>query len=465
MAETVRRKLTTVMSADVSGYSRLMDVDEVDTLERLKTYREAMVGFIERHRGRVVNTAGDSLLAEFDSVVEAVQCAAEIQRELGVRNADLDDGRQMLFRIGINLGDVMLEGGDLYGEGVNIAARLQGLAEPGGIYISGTTYDQVHNKLTLGYDFIGEQPVKNIAEEIPVYRVLLDAAGVQVGADAPRASSGPAPRRVEQPFATTQENVIEGKTARRIYNHFNLSLIFGVCGLVAGNFTEGNFFDGPGGKIGGDAVFTEDGTFSGKIGGDVVVAPGVKVKLGGKIAGNLILGPQAVAEVDGKIDGDVINHGGTLRLRGKLEGSERHEPPDAYAGPTSTQSEEVSGSAPTAAHSDDKKPPAPTEGALWVYLSSVLGTLFALTLIAGVIMAYVNRGDGTSWVDSHYRFQIRTFWIGALVALVGGVASLVVVGLIVLTLLPFWLVIRCIRGWRFLAQGVPHPNPASWLIG
>ena len=131
MAEAVHRKLTTLMSADVAGYGRLMDVDEVDTLERLKTYRQAITGFIERHRGRVVNTAGDSLLAEFDSVVEAVQCAAEIQRELGARNAELDDTRQMLFRIGINLGDVMVEGDDLFGEGVNIAARLQGLGRAG----------------------------------------------------------------------------------------------------------------------------------------------------------------------------------------------------------------------------------------------------------------------------------------------------------------------------------------------
>ena len=128
MAESLRRKLTTLMSADAAGYSRLMEHDEPGTLARLKDYRATMGGFVARHRGRVVNTAGDSLLAEFDSVVEAVLCAVEIQRELGSRNAALDAGEQMRFRIGINLGDVMVEGSDLFGEGVNIAARLQGLA-------------------------------------------------------------------------------------------------------------------------------------------------------------------------------------------------------------------------------------------------------------------------------------------------------------------------------------------------
>jgi adenylate cyclase len=170
----VERKLTTIMCADVSGYSRLMEADEAGTLATLKLYRDAMVGLIERHRGRLVSTSGDSLLADFRSVVEAVQCAAEIQRELANRNRSAPDARRMEFRIGINLGDVMVEGGDLYGEGVNVAARLEALADPGGICISRTVYDQVRNRLTLGYDFIGEQAVKNISEPVPVYRVQLD---------------------------------------------------------------------------------------------------------------------------------------------------------------------------------------------------------------------------------------------------------------------------------------------------
>ena len=169
----VERKLTTILAADVTGYSRLMGEDEPGTLATLKSYRESMAGFIASHRGRVVNTAGDSLLAEFASVVEAVQCAVAIQRELATRNEVLSPGRRMLFRIGLNLGDVMVEGDDLFGEGVNIAARLQAVAQPGGICISGTVFDQVKNKLSIGYDFLGRQAIKNIAEEVPIYRVKL----------------------------------------------------------------------------------------------------------------------------------------------------------------------------------------------------------------------------------------------------------------------------------------------------
>jgi adenylate cyclase len=172
MTETnVERKLTTVLSADVAGYTRLMDADEVTTLARLSDYRDAFTGFVTRHRGTVVNTAGDSVLAEFPSVVEAVQCALEVQRELGARNDDLPDDQRMDFRIGVNLGDVMVKNGDLFGEGVNIANRLQQIAAPGGICISGPVYDQVHNKISIGIHFLGLKTVKNIAEEVPVYRL------------------------------------------------------------------------------------------------------------------------------------------------------------------------------------------------------------------------------------------------------------------------------------------------------
>ena len=133
-------------------------------------------GLIERHRGRVINTWGDGLIAEFPSVVEAVLCAVEAQKELRARNAGLPAERRLEFRVGINLGDVMVEGQDLYGEGVNIAARLQGLAEPGGIIISGTVHEQVRGKLVIGYEFAGPQQVKNIAEPVPAFRVRLDAS-------------------------------------------------------------------------------------------------------------------------------------------------------------------------------------------------------------------------------------------------------------------------------------------------
>jgi len=188
----VERKLTTILAADVTGYSRLMGEDEPGTLATLKSYRETVAGFIASHRGRVVNTAGDSLLAEFASVVEAVQCAVSIQRELAARNEVLSPGRRMQFRIGLNLGDVMVEGDDLFGEGVNIAARLQAVAEPGGICISGMVFDQVKNKLSIGYDFLGRQAIKNIADEVPIYRIKLSPDD-DPGPEAPPAPPAPAP--------------------------------------------------------------------------------------------------------------------------------------------------------------------------------------------------------------------------------------------------------------------------------
>jgi adenylate cyclase len=173
MTTEVERRLTNILSADVFGYSRLMGLDEAGTLATLNTYRTAMSDLIARHRGRVVNAAGDHLLAEFASAVMAVQCAVEIQRQIAERNAALDPDRQMWFRIGINLGDVIVERDDLFGDDVNIAARLQGMAEPGGILISGTVFDQVKNKLSLGFDALGPQRLKNIDIEVPAYRAVL----------------------------------------------------------------------------------------------------------------------------------------------------------------------------------------------------------------------------------------------------------------------------------------------------
>jgi adenylate cyclase len=172
MTTKVKRRLTTLLCADVEGYSRLMEADEGGTLATLRRYRAAMATLIERHDGRIVNTWGDAVIAEFASVVEAVQCAVETQQELSGYNGGLPEPRRMRFRIGIHLGDVMVEGDDVYGDGVNIAARLQELAEPGGILISGPVYDQVHNKLSIGFDCLGQQHLKNVVNPVTGYRVL-----------------------------------------------------------------------------------------------------------------------------------------------------------------------------------------------------------------------------------------------------------------------------------------------------
>ncbi len=178
MNTEVERRLTNILSADVYGYSRLMGLDETGTLATLNAYRTAMTDLIAQHRGRVVNVTGDHLLAEFGGSVLAVQCAVEIQRQIAERNQTLDPERQMWFRIGINLGDVIVEQDDLFGDDVNIAARLQSIAEPGGVLISGTVFDQVRNKLTLNFDALGPQRLKNIDLEVPAYRAILGTAAV-----------------------------------------------------------------------------------------------------------------------------------------------------------------------------------------------------------------------------------------------------------------------------------------------
>ncbi len=187
MSET-RRKLTTIFSADVQDYTRLMQADEEGTLDTLKQYRDAMAGLIALHGGRVINTWGDGVIAEFPSVVEAVRAAIDVQNELAGYNGDRSEGDRMLFRIGLNLGDVIAEGEDIYGDGVNIAARLQASARPGGIVISHTVYDQVRNKVAVGFDFLGALNVKNIEEGVPSYAVRIGGPG---NADAPRQPESP----------------------------------------------------------------------------------------------------------------------------------------------------------------------------------------------------------------------------------------------------------------------------------
>jgi adenylate cyclase len=167
------RKLTAILSADVAGYGRLMQNDEAATVRTLQAYKQIFSELIEQHSGRVVDAPGDNLLAEFASVVDAVECAVEVQKELRARNAELPDHRKMLYRMGVNLGDVIEEGDRIYGDGVNIAARLESIGEPGGLFISKTAFDQVETKLPLVFDYVGEQSVKNVAKPVGVYRVVL----------------------------------------------------------------------------------------------------------------------------------------------------------------------------------------------------------------------------------------------------------------------------------------------------
>ena len=177
------RKMSAILSADVKGYSRLMGADEEATVEALNECREIIARCVDGHKGRVVDSPGDNVLAEFVSTVEAVKCAVKIQEGLKSRNADLPETRKMEFRIGVNLGDVIEENGRIYGDGVNIAARIEGLAEAGGICISGTAFDHVKGKLEVGYQNIGKHNVKNITEPVRVYKVLMDpqAAGKVIG--------------------------------------------------------------------------------------------------------------------------------------------------------------------------------------------------------------------------------------------------------------------------------------------
>jgi adenylate cyclase len=172
--EGFKRKLAAILSADAVGYSRLMGEDEAATLRTLDAYKRVIGDLIHQHRGRMVGSPGDNILAEFASVVDAVQCAMAVQKEIQARNLELPETRRMQFRIGINLGDVIEEPDSLYGDGVNIAARLESLAEPGGICVSKTAFDHIETKLPLGYEYLGEQTVKNIAKPVPAYKVLMD---------------------------------------------------------------------------------------------------------------------------------------------------------------------------------------------------------------------------------------------------------------------------------------------------
>ncbi len=179
MAEAaVQRRLAAIVSADMVGFSRLMEADEVGTLSQLRAVRAELIDpKIAEHRGRIVKTTGDGMLVEFASVTDAVQSCVEIQRAMSDRNDNIPEDRRIQFRIGINLGEIIIEGDDIYGNGVNVAARLEGLAKPGGIVVSGSVYDQIRTILSLGYHDMGEQSVKNISLPVRSFAVQMDHQG------------------------------------------------------------------------------------------------------------------------------------------------------------------------------------------------------------------------------------------------------------------------------------------------
>src|SRR6266478_3072358 len=206
--ERVERKLAAILAADIAGYSRLMGADEEGTLARLKTHRRQLIDpKITEHDGRIVKTTGDGLLVEFASVVDAVRCAAEVQRGMIDREPEVLDERRIRFRIGVNLGDIIAESGDIFGDGVNVAARLEALAEPGGICISRMVRDQIRDKLPYPFEDMGEQTFKNIARPVRVYALRSEAIAGLPTASVPPATSisqpGVAPRLsiVVLPFA------------------------------------------------------------------------------------------------------------------------------------------------------------------------------------------------------------------------------------------------------------------------
>jgi TolB-like protein/class 3 adenylate cyclase len=175
--ERTQRRLAAILAADVVGYSRLMEADEIGTLATLKSRRkEVLEPLVAKHQGRVFKVTGDGVLVEFNSAVNAVQCSIELQQGMATANVSLSEDRHIVLRIGVNLGDVMVEGSDLYGDGVNIAARLEGLAEPGGIYVSGTVHDHVAGKMGLTFDDLGERTLKNIGKPVRIYRAGTGAA-------------------------------------------------------------------------------------------------------------------------------------------------------------------------------------------------------------------------------------------------------------------------------------------------
>lgn len=228
MSTRVQRKLTTILAADAAAFSRAMETDELTTLNALRAARRVFAKLIERHEGRIVNTAGDGLIAEFASVVEAVQCAIEVQSELASEGRTQDGA--LRFRIGIHLGDVMIDGSDLLGEGVNLAARLESMAEPGGILISQQVYDQVQKKLSVGFEYLGERRPKNFNDDVSVYRLSLGHDRNRTGWAWRKAPSSPQPK-----FAAPARDEVRESTIRQARLLSAILIVLSGINLLTGD--------------------------------------------------------------------------------------------------------------------------------------------------------------------------------------------------------------------------------------
>ncbi len=207
----VERRLAAVLAADVAGYSRLMGLDEVGTARTLREHRAVSDALVAKHAGRIVKTTGDGVLLEFPSVVDAVECAVAVQAVMAERNDGVPQDRRMLYRIGINLGDILIEGEDILGDGVNVAARLEGIAEPGGICISSSAYEQVRGKVAVEFADLGEQRLKNIDRPVRVYaakpKVFLGMVAPLLGPQPEPSTATPAPRQAFHRRAAIPEHV------------------------------------------------------------------------------------------------------------------------------------------------------------------------------------------------------------------------------------------------------------------
>src|SRR5262245_48605006 len=224
-----QRRLAAVLAADVVGYSRLMEADEAGTLATLKARRNGVLNpLVAKHQGRVFKTTGDGVLVEFASAVNAVQCAVDLQQAMAAANVDQPEDLRIVLRIGVNLDDVMVEGGDLYGDGVNIATRLEALAEPGGILISGTAHDSIRNKVRVGFNDLGAQNLKNIAESVRAYRLRLPMSPHSAGSAA-RLGAGDARDRISWRWARSSSPAAcssgtHDRDRRRLRSHPRLRL-------------------------------------------------------------------------------------------------------------------------------------------------------------------------------------------------------------------------------------------------